>query len=77
MPASAALKTVLTRTDLTDDVGLCGAFCVWLSREKRMWLNGRLVSATWDVDELVGKKDEIVAEDLLKIGFRLGDNPLN
>ena len=50
---------------------------MWLSREKRMWLNGRLVSATWDVDELVEKKDEIIAGDLLKIGFRLGDNPLN
>ncbi|OSS45388.1 hypothetical protein B5807_10229 [Epicoccum nigrum] len=61
---------------LTDDVGLCGAFCVWLSKEKRMWLNGRLVSATWDVDELMEKKENIVAEDLLKISFRLGDNPL-
>jgi hypothetical protein len=67
---------VLTIKDLTDDVGLCGAFCVWLSKEKRMWLNGRLVSATWDVDELMEKKENIVAEDLLKISFRLGDNPL-
>jgi hypothetical protein len=63
----------LTITDLTDDVGLCGAFCVWLSKEKRMWLNGRLVSATWDVDELLESKAKIEEGDLLKIGFRLGD----
>ena len=60
-------------TDLTDDVGLCGAFCVWLSREKIMWLNGRLISATWDMDELMTKKLQIEGEDLLKTGFRSGD----
>jgi hypothetical protein len=54
-------------------VGLCGAFCVWLSKEKRMWLNGRLVSATWDVDELLESRAKIEEGDLLKIGFRLGD----
>ncbi|KAF1933566.1 NAD(P)-binding protein [Didymella exigua CBS 183.55] len=56
---------------LTDDPGLCGAFCVWLSHEKRMWLNGRLISATWDVDELSEKRSLIENEDLLKIGFRI------
>lgn len=64
---------VLTITDLTDDIGLCGAFCVWLSQEKRMWLNGRLLGATWDVDELVEKKAKIEAQDLLKFGYRTGD----
>ncbi|KZM19525.1 uncharacterized protein EKO05_0003047 [Ascochyta rabiei] len=58
---------------LTDDAGLCGAFCVWLSREKKMWLNGRLISATWDIDELLEKKLQIEEEDLLKVGFRVGD----
>lgn len=62
---------LLIGTDLKDDVGLCGAFCVWLSREKRSWLNGRLISATWDVDELLKKKGQIQDEDLLKIGFRI------
>lgn len=75
--AFTASNTVLTIADLTDDVGLCGAFCVWLSKEKRMWLNGRLVSATWDVDELFEKKEKIIAEDLLKISLRLGDSSLN
>ena len=26
---------------LKDNVGLCGAFCVWLTTEKREWLSGR------------------------------------
>lgn len=62
-----------TLLDLSDDVGLCGAFCVWLSCEKRMWLNGRLLSASWDVDELVEKKDEIEDRDMLKFGYRVGN----
>ncbi|KAF2261067.1 NAD(P)-binding protein [Lojkania enalia] len=61
------------RPYLTDDPGLCGAFCVWLSKEKRMWLNGRLLSATWDVEELLEKKDSIEEQDLLKWGLRVGD----
>lgn len=60
---------------LTDDVALCGHFCVWLSRnvmaEKLSWLNGRFVSATWDVDELVSKEREIVGSDLLKFTIAL------
>ncbi|KAF2638789.1 NAD(P)-binding protein [Massarina eburnea CBS 473.64] len=54
---------------LSDDEGLAGAMCVWLSKEKRGWLSGRYVSCNWDVDELEGKKDEIVNSDKLK--FRM------
>ncbi|KAF1952079.1 hypothetical protein CC80DRAFT_596972 [Byssothecium circinans] len=32
-----------------DDVGLCGAFSVWLVKERREWLSGRYVSGNWDV----------------------------
>jgi hypothetical protein len=52
-------------TVLNDDVGLCGGFLTWLTRERRDWLSGRYLSATWDVDELVGMKEEIVKEDKL------------
>lgn len=56
---------------LTDSPELCGAFCVWLTREdrreERRWLAGRLLSACWDVEELEGKKEEIVSKDLLKL----------
>jgi NAD(P)-dependent dehydrogenase (short-subunit alcohol dehydrogenase family) len=54
---------------LKDDIGLTGAFCVWLAREKRPWLSGRYVSCNWDVEQLEGRKNEIVDKDLLK--FRM------
>ena len=38
-----------------------------------MWANGRLLSATWDVDELLENKYRIEELDLLKFGLRLGD----
>ncbi|KAF2170285.1 hypothetical protein M409DRAFT_64602 [Zasmidium cellare ATCC 36951] len=61
------------RPYLTDSPDLCGAFCVWLTKEgdRRFWLSGRLVSAKWDADELEAKKGEIVEKDLLKTGLRL------
>jgi hypothetical protein len=37
-----------------------------------MWLNGRLVSAKWDVSELEEKQGKIEEQDLLKFGFRVG-----
>lgn len=51
---------------LADDEGLAGAFCVWLSREKREWLSGRFVSCNWDVEELEKMKKQINDGDLLK-----------
>lgn len=54
---------------LTDDVALCGGVCVWLTKEKRDWLSGRYVAATWDMDTLESMKDKIVQGDLLK--FRM------
>ncbi|KAK8085802.1 hypothetical protein PG997_007073 [Apiospora hydei] len=56
------------RVDLVDDPELCGAFCAWLTRDARSmrWLNGRLVSATWDPEELLSRKEEIVKGDILK-----------
>jgi len=52
---------------MDDDVGLCGAFLVWLTKEKREWLSGRYISANWDVEELEGMKQEIVKGDKLKM----------
>ena len=55
-------------TDLTDEVDLCGAVCVYLSKQVKdiSWLSGRLISATWDMEELMLKKDQVVGKDLLK-----------
>ncbi|KAL1860796.1 hypothetical protein Plec18167_008555 [Paecilomyces lecythidis] len=57
---------------LTDDPDLCGAFCVWLTRktEQVKWLSGRLLSATWDPEELLVKKEDIIRGDLLKFEAR-------
>lgn len=38
-----------------------------MTAEPRKWLGGRYVSATWDVDVLEQKKDEIMEGDKLKI----------
>lgn len=54
-------------TLLNDDIELVGGWCAWLTRERREWLSGRYVSVNWDVDELLGMKDKIVKEDLLKM----------
>ena len=50
-----------------DDASLCGAFLIWLVKERRDWLNGRYVSANWDVGELEALKDEIAEGDKLKM----------
>lgn len=61
-------------TDLTDDVDLCGAVCVWLTSkyEDIQWLSGRLISATWDLDELLAKKEQVIEKDLLKFALLTG-----
>ncbi|KAK3713642.1 hypothetical protein LTR37_008336 [Vermiconidia calcicola] len=50
-----------------DDAGLCGASLVWLVRERRGWLSGRYLSASWDVGELEGRREEVLERDLLKM----------
>ena len=59
------------RPYLVDSPDLCGAFAVWLTKDgkKRDWLCGRLVSANWDVEELVAKREKIVEQDLLKFSL--------
>ena len=56
-----------TRKASKDSVDLCGAFLIWLVKEKRDWLNGRYLDATWDVGELEKKREEIVEGDKLKM----------
>ncbi|KAL2865140.1 SDR family oxidoreductase [Aspergillus lucknowensis] len=54
---------------LRDKPELAADTIVWLVKERRDWLSGRFVSATWDMQELEGRKSDIVNRDLLK--FRL------
>ncbi|KAK5223160.1 hypothetical protein LTR47_010414 [Exophiala xenobiotica] len=57
----------LVEAAMVDTPDLCAGFAVWLTKGQRAWLNGRYVSATWDVDELLAKKEEIVKDDKLKL----------
>jgi hypothetical protein len=50
---------------------LPGGFVAWFTKGERTWLNGRYVSATWDVDDLQAKREQIVKEDLLKMKMAL------
>ena len=52
---------------LTETPELAGDFTVWLTGERREWLNGRYLNCKWDVMELVAIKDEIVDGDKLKV----------
>jgi len=47
---------------LIDTPELCGGFVVWLSSQQRDYLNGRYVSATWDVEKLESMKKEMWTE---------------
>lgn len=60
------LKAVFTETaDLSADS------LVYLTKERREWLNGRYINCTWDLPELTEKKQEIVDGDLLKVTLAL------
>lgn len=56
-----------TLAGLTDSPELAASTVVWLSSEKREWLSGRYLSATWDMEELVSRREEIVGGDKLKV----------
>ncbi|KAK5126414.1 hypothetical protein LTR85_010650 [Meristemomyces frigidus] len=57
---------------LTDEPQLAADTMVFLTAERRDWLTGRYVSATWDMEELLGKKEKIEAEDQLKMKLTVG-----
>jgi NAD(P)-dependent dehydrogenase (short-subunit alcohol dehydrogenase family) len=56
-----------------DTPELVGGITVWLAGWQgvtRTFLNGRFVSANWDVEELVQRRDEIEKEGLLKMDLK-------
>lgn len=57
----------LGRQVLVDTPELAADTIVWLTRERRGWLNARYVSCNWDMRELEGKREEVVRGDLLKV----------
>ncbi|KAI1490242.1 oxidoreductase-like protein [Biscogniauxia mediterranea] len=56
-----------TLSGLTDSAELAGATVSWLSSERRAWLAGRYLSATWDMNELLSRRTEIEEGDKLKV----------
>lgn len=40
---------------------------VYLTSERRDWLAGRYINVTWDLPELMEKKEDIVKGDKLKV----------
>ncbi|ETS76941.1 hypothetical protein PFICI_10815 [Pestalotiopsis fici W106-1] len=45
-----------------DDVELSGDFFNWLVSDEAKFLNGKLVMANWDAEEMLQKKDEIAGD---------------
>lgn len=56
---------------LTDTPEMSGDALTWLGKERREWLAGRYVSCAWDMEELEGKKEDIVAGNLLKFSVAM------
>lgn len=48
---------------------LAGGLGVWLSHPHAKFLNGRVIVSTWDVDELIARKEEILRGKDLTIGL--------
>jgi len=57
---------------LNDTPEIAADTIVFLISQKRDWLAGRYISCCWDMPEFMGKKDEVVKGDKLKI--RLQDD---
>lgn len=60
------------RQFLIDTPELCADTVVWLTAERREWLASRYVSAQWDMQELLAKKDKIVEEKHLLNRMNVG-----
>ena len=60
------LPTPLQAT-LTSTPTLAGDTLVWLTKERRVWLAGRYLSSTWNMEEIEGRKEEIINGDKLKM----------
>ena len=53
--------------DFEDKAELSADTVVFLANERPGWLAGRYISCTWDMPQLMSKKDEIIKGDKLKV----------
>lgn len=52
---------------MVDAPELSAAVCVYLASAEADYLCGRFVSATWDLQQLLQRRDEILKRDLFKM----------
>ena len=50
-------------------VELPGHFVVWLASDEAAFLRNKLTWANWDVDELIGRAEEIRTSFLLRVSL--------
>jgi hypothetical protein len=53
-----------------DTPELVGGTAVWLATKAAKFLTGRFISANWSVDDLMRRKDEILARTDLKVVYQ-------
>ncbi|RYO87192.1 hypothetical protein DL766_005459 [Monosporascus sp. MC13-8B] len=75
-PGSVKTELSLTmpsqvHTLLVDTPEMCGDVIVWLTKERREWLQDRFVSSQWDMEGLEARRDEIVSQNLLRLHLRV------
>ncbi|KAJ5506355.1 Short-chain dehydrogenase/reductase SDR [Penicillium expansum] len=58
---------VETQAVLTETPRLCADTLVFLTERRREWLAARYISVTWDMEEFLGREEEIVQGDKLKV----------
>lgn len=51
-------------------VKLPAHFLVWLTKAETRFLQGRMVFANWDVEELCAKREEIEGSGMLTLGYQ-------
>ena len=72
-PGAVATEMVLNALpdkyhgNLKDAPELAADTIVWLTQERKDWLAGRYLSASWDMPEIMARKEEIVQADKLKV----------
>lgn len=72
-PGAVATEMVLNALpdryhgNLKDTPELAADTIVWLTQERREWLAGRYLSASWDMPEIMAREEEIVRGDKLKV----------
>lgn len=52
-----------------DTLDLAASVVNWLTTPEATFMQGRFMSANWDVAELLDRKDEIVRQDLMKLSL--------